>query len=130
MAAMYACYHGPDGLRQIARRVHSLAVVLARGLERMGYQVRPKTFFDTIRVGLGEKHAEEILSAAETQRMNFRAIDEHTVGISVDETTTEKDLAAIWRVFNGGATPAHSVAEVAAEVDPNQPLPMRARASI
>ena len=117
MAAMYACYHGPDGLRQIARRIHSLAVVLARGLERMGYQIRPKTFFDTIPVGLGDKHAEEILKAAETQQMNLRPINEHTVGISVNETTTEKDLGDIWRVFNGGDIPGFTAAELAAGLD-------------
>jgi glycine dehydrogenase len=123
MAAMYACYHGPDGLRQIARRIHSLAAVLARGLERMGYQVRPKTFFDTIPVGLGDKHAEAILQAAEKHRMNFRAINEHTVGIAVDETTTEKDLGDIWRVFSGGDIPGFHVAELAAEIDAEYAAP-------
>jgi glycine dehydrogenase len=123
MAAMYACYHGPDGLRQIARRIHSLTAVLARGLGRMGYQVGSSQFFDTIRVALGDKRAEEILQAAEKRGMNFRAINKHTMGISVDETTTEKDLGDIWRVFNGGDIPGFNVAELAAEVDAEYAAP-------
>ena len=57
MASMYACYHGPAGLQQIAQRIHLLTDVLARGLRRLGYQVGPKTFFDTIRVALGDRPA-------------------------------------------------------------------------
>jgi len=101
MAAMYACYHGPDGLRQIARRIHLRAIVLARSLQRLGYEVGPNIFFDTIRVALGQKPAADLLKAAEGQGMNFRPIDDHTLGISVDETTTEQDLADILAVFNG-----------------------------
>jgi glycine dehydrogenase len=123
MAAMYACYHGPIGLRQIAERLHSLTAVLANGLERMGYQVGPKMFFDTITVGLGDKPAETILQAAEKHLMNFRVIDAHTVGISADETTTEKDVADIWRTFGGDESPSFSVAHVAAEVHPQYSAP-------
>jgi len=123
MASMYACYHGPSGLRQIAHRIHSLTAVLARGLERMGYRVGSSQFFDTIRVALGDKRAEDILQAAERHRMNFRPINEHTVGISVDETTTEKDLADIWRIFSGDDAPAFTVADLTAEVHPQYNAP-------
>jgi glycine dehydrogenase len=123
MASMYACYHGPSGLRQIADRVHSLTVVLAKGLARMGYRVGSSQFFDTIRVALGDKRAEDVLQAAERHRMNFRPINEHTVGISVDETTTEKDLADIWRIFSGDDAPAFTVADLAAEVHPQYNAP-------
>ena len=117
VASMFACYHGPRGLQQIARRIHLLTDVLARGLRRLGYQVGPKTFFDTIRVTLGDRPLEELLKFAEAQRMNFRPINEHEVGIALDETTTEKDLADILRVFGGNRAPDFTLAELAAEAD-------------
>ena len=128
MASMFACYHGPAGLQQIARRIHLLAEVLARGLRRLGYEVGPKAFFATLRVALGDRPKEELLKWAEAQRMNFRAIDEHALGIALDETTTEKDLADILRVFNGNRAPDFAVAELAAEADAAYPAPL-ARAS-
>jgi glycine dehydrogenase len=117
MASIFACYHGPDGLRKIACRIHVLTEVLARGLRRLGYKVGPKTFFDTIRVSLGDNPAEGILKSAEAARMNFRVIGEHALGIALDETATEKDLADILRVFNGNSAPDFNVADLAAEAD-------------
>lgn len=102
MAALYACYHGPDGLKRIASRVHLLTEVLAAGLRKLGYTVSPKQRFDTLRIELGAKASADILKLAEADRMNFRPIDAHAVGISLDETTSEADLTDIWRVFNGG----------------------------
>jgi glycine dehydrogenase len=122
-AAMFACYHGPHGLRQIARRIHLLTEVLARGLGRLGYQAGPKHFFDTLRVALGDRPLEEILRLAEGRRMNFRAINEHTIGIALDETTTEQDVADILRVFNGNRAPDFDLAELAAEADGAYPAP-------
>jgi glycine dehydrogenase len=123
MASMFACYHGPSGLRQIALRIQRLTDVLARGLRRLRYEVGPKSFFDTIRVGLGDRAQEELLKAAESQRMNFRIIGEHALGIALDETTTEKDLADILRLFNGNRAPDFTVAELAAEADTAYPAP-------
>jgi glycine dehydrogenase len=117
MAAMFACYHGPDGLREIASRIHLLTEVLARGLKRLGYEVGPKTFFDTIRVSVGDNPAEGILNSAEAARMNFRVIGEHALGIALDETTTEKDLVDILRVFNGNRAPDFNVADLVAGAD-------------
>jgi glycine dehydrogenase len=139
MASMFACYHGPAGLRQIAQRIHLNAEVLARALTRLGYKVgqasrlspppnspsavapgqagRPSCFFDTLRIDLGETSAADILKSAEAQKMNFRVIGEHALGIALDETTTEKDLADILRVFNGNRAPDFTVAELAAEAD-------------
>jgi len=123
MASMFACYHGPSGLRQIALRIQRLTDVLARGLRRLRYEVGPKSFFDTIRVGLGDRAQEELLKAAESQRMNFRIIGEHALGIALDETTTEKDLADILRLFNGNRAPDFTVADLAAEADTAYPAP-------
>jgi glycine dehydrogenase len=122
IAAMYVCYHGPAGLKRIAQRVHLLARTLAAGLAKLGYTVESKTFFDTVRVIAGLK-TPEVLRLAEAQRMNFRSIDEQTLGISLDETTTEKDLADILRVFNGGSAPDFSVGESAVEAKPGYPAP-------
>jgi glycine dehydrogenase len=135
VASMYACYHGPEGLKKIARRVHLMAEVLAKGLEKLGYKTgsRPSSdngnqsgrlpCFDTIRVDLGSRNRAEILKLAEAHQMNFRGLDEHTLGISLDETTTEKDLTDIFRVFNGDRTPDFKPAELAADLDAGYSAP-------
>jgi glycine dehydrogenase len=101
MASMYAVYHGPEGLKKIAERVHALTEILAAGLEKLGFTISSASRFDTLRIDLGEKRAAEILKIAESHRMNFRLIDEHTLGIALDETTDESDVAEILLVLNG-----------------------------
>jgi glycine dehydrogenase len=101
MASMYAVYHGPEGLKKIAQRVHVLTQVLAAGLQKLDYKVSTQNYFDTLRVEITKQSAAEILKIAETHRTNFRAIDDHTIGISLDETTNENDVAAILQAFNG-----------------------------
>jgi glycine dehydrogenase len=100
MAAMYAVYHGPEGLRAIAGRIHELACVLAEGLSRLGATVDSRPFFDTLRVELNGDKAEEVLAAARRHRVNLRAIDAGTLGISLDETVDEEDLDRLFRIFN------------------------------
>ena len=72
MAAMYAVYHGPDGLVQIAERVHRHAATLAAGLEKLGFAITHENFFDTVRVEVGAHGQEELLAAAAAHRMNLR----------------------------------------------------------
>jgi glycine dehydrogenase len=117
VASMYACYHGPEGLRAIARRIHWLALVLARGLTRLGYSLEPGEFFDTLQVDLGARKANDVLKLAESRGMNFRKLDEMTLGISLDETTMEQDLLQIWRVFNSDRLPGFLPSELTAEVE-------------
>ncbi len=117
MAALYAVYHGPEGLRQIARRVHLLTSILAKGLERLGFVVSTVTFFDTLRINLGKRTAAEIIRQAEAQCINLRMIDAQTIGISLDETATEKDLADLFQIFNGGKTPEFGVGELASQAE-------------
>src|SRR5207249_8124095 len=124
IASMYACYHGPEGLKQIAQRVHLLARCLAAGLARLGYSTGQVPFFDTLRVSLGAKSASEILKLAEARRMNFRPINEHTVGISLDETTGENDVLDILRVFNGDRLPEFTPAELAPGTGAAFPAPL------
>jgi len=101
MAAMYAVYHGPTGLAAIARRVHRLTSILRIGLEKRGHQVPTTSFFDTIVVATGKRTA-QIHALAVARGMNFRRVDDATVGLSLDETTTRDDIIAIWRVFGEG----------------------------
>jgi glycine dehydrogenase len=116
IAAMYACYHGPDGLKRIAQRVHHLTTVLAAGLEQLGHSVQAKLFFDTLRVRTAKGTA-DILKLAEGHRINFRPIDERSFGVSLDETTTTQDLVTILRIFNGDRFPDFSLEDLAAKLD-------------
>ncbi|MCC5656193.1 aminomethyl-transferring glycine dehydrogenase [Nostoc sp. XA010] len=101
MASMYAVYHGPDGLKQIAENIHSLTVLLAQGLKRLGYSVVSESFFDTLRVELGTHNLKNILTTAEQLQINLRVFDATAVGISLDETTTPEDLIDLWHIFAG-----------------------------
>ncbi|MEH1837696.1 MAG: aminomethyl-transferring glycine dehydrogenase [Nostoc sp.] len=101
MASMYAVYHGPDGLKQIAQNIHSLTVLLAQGLKRLGYSVVSESFFDTLRVEVGTDNLKDILAASEQFQINLRVFDATTVGISLDETTTPEDLIDLWQIFAG-----------------------------
>nr|WP_230981000.1 aminomethyl-transferring glycine dehydrogenase [Gemmatimonas groenlandica] len=117
MAGMYAVYHGPAGLVQIAERVHRNAVTLAAGFERLGFAITHEHFFDTVRVEVGAHGQEDILAAATAHRMNLRVLEPGTITVALDETTTQQDIADLWTVFNNNATVDFSYAEVAAGVD-------------
>jgi glycine dehydrogenase len=96
IAAMYAVYHGPEGLAAIARRVHRLTAVLAKGLG-----VAAAGFFDTISLITGTR-TEEILERARLRGYNLRRIDAATIGVSLDETATRGDVVALWEIFGVG----------------------------
>ena len=113
MASLYACYHGPEGLKNTAKRVHALTQILADGLIRLGHAISFRNYFDTIYVGLEKSNAANILKRAEAHRMNFRVISDEVIGISLDEATSANDVAEIWQIFNGDKTPAFTVAELA-----------------
>ncbi len=127
MASMYAVYHGPEGLKNIARRVHGLTTLLARGLAQLGLETGlagSSHFFDTLKIGLGDRSSADLVKLAEAGRMNFRVFDTHAIGISLDETTTEKDVADILAVCNGGKAPAFTLAQLAAAPVPAYPAPL------
>jgi glycine dehydrogenase len=115
MASLYAVYHGPEGLKNIAQRIHLLTGALANGLQKLGYQINTHEFFDTLRVNLGSRTAAEVIKLAEAARINFRPIDARTIGISFDQTTTEQDFLAILKIFNGARAPAFGIDELAAQ---------------
>jgi len=99
IAGMYAVYHGPQGLTTIAQRVHRLTTIVKHGLERLGFRVPTIACFDTIVVATGDR-TQRILDSGVQRGVNFRMVDAHTLGISLDETTTREDVALIWRSFN------------------------------
>src|SRR5215813_4065636 len=101
MASMYAVYHGPEGLRRIAERVHGLAVVLAAGLRQLGFEVGSEEFFDTIRVRVTKTQSQQILVRADDQGINLRRHDDDSLGIALDETTGEDDVRRLMEVFVG-----------------------------
>lgn len=100
MASMYAVYHGPTGLRRIASRIHHLATLLAAGLDLLGLPPGDAPFFDTLTLSVGDQQ-EAIAQRALAQRINLRYPDAHTIGISLDETTTEQDLLDLLTVITG-----------------------------
>jgi glycine dehydrogenase len=104
VAAMYAVYHGPEGLKAIAARVHRLTAALAAGLQRLGHRVVNASFFDTLTVR-PRGGAAPVHEQARQRRMNLRAVDADTVGVSLDETTSLADVADLLAVFNGGTAP-------------------------
>src|ERR1700752_602723 len=99
IASMYAVYHGPEGLRHIARNVHRRASVLAAGLRKLGFEPGSDVFFDTLTVDVGGKQS-EIVARALAEKINLR-IGKGTLGIAVDETTTPEIVEAVWRAFGG-----------------------------
>ncbi|MGC4798245.1 aminomethyl-transferring glycine dehydrogenase [Micromonospora saelicesensis] len=98
MAGMYAVYHGPDGLRDIATRTHRMAARLAAGLRAGGVDVADVAFFDTVTATVPGRAA-EVVAAAADRGVNLRLVDADRVGVSCDETTTDAHLAQVWAAF-------------------------------
>jgi glycine dehydrogenase len=98
IAGMYAVWHGPDGLTRIAERVHRLTSILAARLHDCGFTVVNDTWFDTLQVRVPGRAA-EVIAAARARRLNLRQVDDDTVGVSLDETTTPEVLHAVAAAF-------------------------------
>lgn len=126
VASMYAVYHGPEGLKRIARRVASYTAVLAAGLKQLGAAVSDGAAFDTVCVATGAK-TEAVLQAARDAGCNLRRASPDAVGITLDETTTREDIALLWSLFADGR-PVPEFAPFEAGVKPLIPLD-RARSS-
>jgi glycine dehydrogenase len=103
MAGMYSVYHGPDGLRTMAERIHALTAALAEGLRRLGHRVGPEPFFDTLRVEVGSAGIPAILQAAGAHQINLRKIGGSALGVSLDETTGIGDVRDLLEIFAAGA---------------------------
>jgi len=99
MAGFYAAYHGPDGLKFIATRVHKNAIHLGKLITDKGFKLKTDKLFDTLAIKTGEK-TDSILLLASKKGINFRKIDKNTIGISLDETVSQTDLEDISLLFN------------------------------
>ena len=118
MASMYAVYHGPEGLRRTAERVHGLAAILAEGLRRLGHRIVHQAFFDTLKVqpaGGSAEQADQIVARAAERRINLRRFKDGTLGIALDEVTMADDLTALLDCFAGGTPLTFTLDEVAAK---------------
>ena len=98
MAGMYAVYHGAEGLRTIAGRIHRLTAILAEGLKRAGVTLLTKQFYDTVHLDLGAR-AETVYREALTTGYNLRRVAAGVLGISFDETTTRSDVATLFKLI-------------------------------
>jgi glycine dehydrogenase len=120
MAGMYAVYHGPEGLRNIAERVHGLTVVLAEGLRRLGYEVGPTPSFDTLWIRPMGRAAHQsvarIMARAIERRMNFRRHEDGFITISLDEVTTPAEVQVMFEIFAGGQPIPFTVEDLAGKV--------------
>ena len=123
VASMYAVYHGPEGLRQIANRVHTLTAILAQGLQELGCQITQEPFFDTIRVMEHKESTDQILAKAKKQRINLRPFPDGSFGISLDETTTTSDIQHLLTIFSPANQPPISIEELSKTVSPAIPSP-------
>ena len=102
IASFYAVYHGPEGLRRIAERVHRLTAILVLGLERCGITRSNQGFFDTLTLKVPGQ-ARRIVERARSQRINLRLIDADHLGVSLDETSSAETVAALLQCFAGDA---------------------------
>ena len=100
MASFYAVYHGPQGLKTIASRVHRFADILAAGLQKSGFELVNNTWFDTLSVKVGA-NKQTIIDNALKQQLNLRTDVDGVLAISLDETTTRDDLQALYQAFVG-----------------------------
>ena len=107
IASMYAVWHGPEGLIEIARETHRKTATLAAGLRRLGFRILNESFFDTITVQTGERQS-EIIARGLSEKLNFRVAapgecaPQAALGVTLDETTTPAVVEAVWRAFGGG----------------------------
>ncbi|AZP11126.1 aminomethyl-transferring glycine dehydrogenase [Undibacterium parvum] len=123
MASMYAVYHGPAGLRQIAQRVHRYTAILATGLNQLGCQIANATYFDTLTVNVADAAA--VHAAAVAAGINLRQISAGQVGVSLDETITREDVATLWAIFAAGkASPDFNAINAAVEAAASTALPV------
>jgi len=100
IAGMYAVYHGPEGLRKIAERIHGLAKVAVRGLKQLGFEIKNSSFFDTITIEIeNDRDRQKIREEALKQHLNFRYFDDNRIGLSFDEVKDLDDVKTVLSVF-------------------------------
>jgi glycine dehydrogenase len=103
ISGMYAVYHGPEGLKRIAERIHLMTCILRHGLDKIGYDVGPEPCFDTLHVNYPQ--AGKIVESARVKKINLRLLSKNQIGISLNETTSLEDLVDLFLVFAGSSIP-------------------------
>ena len=114
MASMYAVFHGPEGLKAIAQRIHRKTVRLAIGLEEAGFELEQENFFDTITVDVGRTQ-NVIMRAGVSQGINFRKVGNTKIGTTLDERTRPETVESVWRAFG--------IERKDSDFDPNYRIP-------
>jgi glycine dehydrogenase len=119
MASLYACYHGPEGLKKIAEHVYKLTCVLAEGLTRYGYSLsNVRDVFDTLHINLnGKATAEQILANAQNRKINLRGFSDGTLGVSLDEAASLNDVAELLACFAPAGASKLEIAELVEATD-------------
>jgi glycine dehydrogenase len=99
MAGAYGVYHGPEGLMDIAEEIHRKTATLNEAVKGMGLTQHNASFFDTLKIALNRSNSAQLRELSEAAEINFRYFDETTIGISINETTTDEDIAEIIAVL-------------------------------
>ncbi len=119
MASMYAVYHGPEGLKKIAGRIHGLTNLLDKQLKASGFKQMNTSYFDTLKVAVADKKAVE--KEAIKREINFRYYADNHIGISFDETTSIEDVNKILKVLGASATSAKAEIALTASLQRKSP---------
>ncbi|KYC29209.1 glycine decarboxylase, PLP-dependent, subunit (protein P) of glycine cleavage complex [Sterolibacterium denitrificans] len=120
LAGMYAVYHGPAGLRDIALRVHRLAALLAAGLREAGIEAANAQFFDTLRLDLGA-HAPTVLQATRAAGYNLREVSDSVLAVALNEKTTRDDVVELLQLI-GGRSPTPDAPGALDALDQQRPI--------
>ena len=100
MAGFYASYHGPEGIKAIAKEINDLTKLLSGELVKYGYKTVNQYFFDTLTISLPDNlNSDKLKNIAKEKQVNFRIIDESTIGVSIDETTSKEDVKLLREIF-------------------------------
>jgi glycine dehydrogenase len=111
MASLYACYHGPEGLKKIAARTYLLARLLAAALQKAGHKIISENFFDTVCFAPATGSVAQIVKDAEAKQMNFRVVNDRTLGVSIDETSGINDVRSILNVVGTSEVVSNYIGE-------------------
>jgi glycine cleavage system P protein (glycine dehydrogenase) len=120
MATFYAMYHGPEGLRLIAHRIHRLTSIFATGMQQLGFSPENANYFDTLTFNVGEQQ-QAIVERALTQGFNLRILGSDRLGVSLDETTSATDVETLWQLFGEGTLPDVAAIDAAITGHPGIP---------
>lgn len=116
IAAMYAMYHGPQGLRTIAERIHRYAAILSTGLQSRGLSSANSHYFDTLTILTNAEQRQAILARADAAGINLRIDLPDAIGISLDECTSNEEVAALWQVMLGEQAQGLSVEDIDTQI--------------